>query len=293
MIGFLRGVARLRTRRFGVVLAVGLISIHLCAFLLQPPGFLGSALQRLWNQPRSWLYHVVDAGFAWAGVSSPSMELRHGALLFLSLCVLPWLIMLLLGRGRPRDIGFRRPNRLAWRVITVGFAVSIPFLLWMVGSEHFGPYYRPHIARVGGWVFVGYYAANMFCEHFFFHGVMLAVLRIGFRWPAPPTLASSATSGVGRVLQWVGLAQPTGDARGFGRIVRWLGLRDGCVGAIVLSALLFGLIHAPKDPRELLLSFPGGAGMGYLAFRSNSLLTPFLLHVVTAGAACLLMLMGS
>jgi membrane protease YdiL (CAAX protease family) len=86
------------------------------------------------------------------------------------------------------------------------------------------------------------------------------------------------------------MAQPLGEARGFSRITCWLGLPTGCPIAIFASAALFGLIHGTKDFRELLLSIPGGIALAYLAYRTNSWLTPFVLHALTAGTACAMLL---
>jgi len=87
------------------------------------------------------------------------------------------------------------------------------------------------------------------------------------------------------VLRWIGMAQPTDGARGVQRFTRWLGLPDGCLDAVLLSGLLFGFVHSGKNPRELLLSFPGGTFLAYLAYRCNSWHAPYLLHALTVLAA--------
>jgi membrane protease YdiL (CAAX protease family) len=66
------------------------------------------------------------------------------------------------------------------------------------------------------------------------------------------------------------------------RIARWLGLPEGCLWAMTLQALLFGLVHFGKAPAELLMSFPGGLALAYVAYRCNSFLVPMLLHAATA-----------
>ena len=45
------------------------------------------------------------------------------------------------------------------------------------------------------------------------------------------------------------------------------------------------MAHLTKDPRELMLSLPGGIALAFLAYRSNSALVPFLTHAGTAGLA--------
>jgi membrane protease YdiL (CAAX protease family) len=72
------------------------------------------------------------------------------------------------------------------------------------------------------------------------------------------------------------------------RLTRWIGLPADCVPAILTSTTLFGLVHVGKDPRELLLSLPGGVALAYIAYRTNSWLTVFVLHLATAGTAFLM-----
>jgi membrane protease YdiL (CAAX protease family) len=94
-----------------------------------------------------------------------------------------------------------------------------------------------------------------------------------------------------RILRWVGLAQPSDADGAFQRLIQWIGLPANCVLAVICSGLLFGAIHLGKDPRELLLSVPGGIALAYVAFRTNSWLVPFALHLMTAGTAFLILLM--
>ena len=226
------------------------------------------------------------------GMPSVSLEVRHGAYLLLFGVVVPWAVLAILGRGRPTDLGTRRPNRVGWRLLIIGFCLSLPFLYWMVQSPRFTPYYRPHLERVGTEAFLIYYSINMLSEHFFLHGFVLAACRVGHRWPRSAAFTEDATRGVRRTLQWLGLAQPIYDARGWRRVRLWIGLPPGCLPALITSATLFAAVHVGKDARELLLSVPGGVALAYVAYRSNSWLIPFLLHLATAGAACVMMLSG-
>jgi membrane protease YdiL (CAAX protease family) len=70
------------------------------------------------------------------------------------------------------------------------------------------------------------------------------------------------------------------------RVTSWIGLQSGCVPAVLASAALFALVHVGKDWRELLLSVPGGIVLAYMAYRTNTWLVPFVLHLATAGTAC-------
>ena len=66
------------------------------------------------------------------------------------------------------------------------------------------------------------------------------------------------------------------------------GLPDGCLVAIVCSGFLFAAVHLGKNPRELLLSLPGGLASAYLAYRCNSWLVPATLHVAVAAVTAAL-----
>ncbi len=196
--------------------------------------------------------------------------------------VLPWLIMALIGRGRPRDLGLRWPNRVGWRLIAVGYLGSLPLLALMASSPATRAYYQHDVAHWSlGRVF-GPYLMVLIAEHFLFHGVLLAVLRPGRRWPTVPTPAPADGTIARRVVRWIGLAQPTDGARGLRRLGRWIGLPDACWWALLLQTALFGLVHVGKSPAELAMSFPGGLAMGYVAYRCNSWLVPIILHAGTA-----------
>lgn len=237
------------------------------------------------------LYWLVDriAQTLGAAFVQPPLH-RHGLYLLLAVAVIPWLLMALVGRGHPRDIGCRFPNRFGWHIALVGYVLSLPLLAWMVRSDRFGDSYLRQLELNGSLAFTVYYFVNMLSEHFFLHGIVLGACRRGGRWPpaAPTTLRPAR--GFGRLLQWLGLAVPMDNATGLRRATRWIGLPDGCVRAVAVSSLMFALIHLGKDPRELLLSIPGGIALAYIALRTNTWLVPFLLHLATAGTAWLLVL---
>ena len=195
--------------------------------------------------------------------------------------VLPWLVMVLIGRGRPRDLGLRWPNRIGWRLIAVGYIGSLPLLVLMASSAATRAYYEHEITHWSLGRLFGPYLIVLIAEHFLFHGVLLAALRPGRRWPTVPTPAPVDGGVVHRVARWIGLAQPTECARGLGRLGRWIGLPDVCWGALLLQTALFGLVHVGKSPAEVAMSFPGGLAMGYVAYRCNSWLVPMVLHAGT------------
>jgi hypothetical protein len=135
------------------------------------------------------------------------------------------------------------------------------------------------------------YLAGMIGEHFLFHGVMLSAFHPSLRWPNAIPPISARAKGWRGLLQWLGIAHPAEGHTPWSRVEHWLGLRDGCLTPILVSAALFALIHVGKDPREAVLSVPGGMAMAFLAYRTDSLLTPLILHLATAGSACTAMVL--
>ncbi len=220
-------------------------------------------------------------------------ELRNHVYMLLCMGIIPYLIMLMIGRGRPADLGLRVPNKIGIRLIMASVILSLPFIVWMTQSDQFTPYYKPYIARAGHAAFVGFNILNMFVELFLFHGVVLALARQNLRWPATADVYESTVSGARKYLQWFGLAPPTCGAKGLVGVTRWLGIPDGCVVAVCVSALHFSLVHLSKDPRELILSLPGGVILAFIAYRTNSFLVPLIIHLATAGLAYTMMLAGN
>lgn len=273
-----------------VAVAIFASTLYCVTFLIPPAPEWPDPIRVAIRRCSGCIHAVVDVLFGLAGATPPRGELRSGIYLLIVAGVVPWLIAILLGRGRPKDIGLRRANLLGWRLALVGYVLSLPFLLWMVRSPDFAPSYLWRLERAGGVAFCLYYTVNMLTEHFFLHGMLLALFRPGFRWPAPAPLPSDAPADRPPLLRWLGFAQSTHGAAGLQRITRWIGLPDGCVAAVLASAMLFGLVHVPKDTRELLLSVPGGVALAFLAYRTNTWLTPLVLHLATAGTAFALVL---
>jgi hypothetical protein len=272
------------------VLAAALATLYCAAFFAHAPHGSPEALRAAMASPKMRVVRLLRDSFREMGVASPGSKVIDSVYLFLLAGVVPWFVMALLRRGGWHDLGCRRPNRYGWRLALVGFLLSIPFLAWMVGGVEIEGYYLRQFRAAGAGVFLGYYFVNMGTEHFFFHGVLLAAFRSDRRWPSAPT---AKPIGEERGwLQWLGMAQTVHDqsAGPFGKLRQWLGLPTGCGFAIVGSAILFGFIHLGKDVRELILSIPGGAALGILAYRTNSWLTPLVLHLATAGTAFLIIL---
>jgi len=241
------------------------------------PGWLATMGRefRFWTVPR--LSGAIEAASGWA----PTGPWRWAILSVVMGLVVPWAFMAAIGRGRPGDIGLKRPNRVGWRLVIVGYAVSLPFLVIATRSPAMQAYYR---VQMSAWSFgslCGTYAAVLIAEHFLFHGALLALLHPRRRWPVVPAPAAVEGIGAYRALRWLGLSQPAGGGGAVSRAARWMGLPDGCLWAMALQTALFGLIHVGKAPAEVALSFPGGLAMAYVAYRSDSLLTPMVIHATT------------
>lgn len=258
--------------------------------IVLPPRWLDPVIRSPWREPQLWVHRAIGRALSAIGIDAPSQFLQVGVYYVLLALALPAIGCLLILRSKPADTGWRRPNRLLLRIVGCSFVISIPFLFWMVRSPEFAPYYRQYL-DAGPAVVLTYYVVVLFCEHFFFEGVMLAAFRSNGRWPDPPTLVQDAQTGWRRIAQWFGIAQPTESTRGLQRMTRWLGIPDGCLGAIVLSGVLFGLVHWGKAGREFLLAFPGGVFLAALAYRCNSWHAPYLLHAGTVTAAALMFLL--
>lgn len=278
-----------RSNTWNVWIARVGISVYVIWLIVVPPMWLDPTVRSLWRGPQLWVHGLVRGGFLAIGCGAPSKFLAVGAYYVLVSLIVPAVVCVLLRRIHPADTGWRKPNVLLLRIVTCSFLVSVPFLFWMVRSPEFAPYYQPYLDS-GPRVVLTYYVVVLFCEHFFFEGVMLAAFRAGGRWPEPPKLIRDASTGWRHVAQWFGVAQPTGAARGCQRVTRWLGISDGCFGAILWSGALFGLVHWGKAGREFLLAFPGGVFLAALAYRCNSWHAPYLLHAGTVMAAAIMFL---
>jgi len=265
--------------------AITLASIYCLVFLVRLSPSWPSPVRRFARESTRRIYGWIDSGLGAVGFESVSRELRFGVYLVVMAGLLPWLAMAVLRRGRLDDLGCRRPNRLAWRFVLVGYLVTLPLLFWMVHGAGFSSHYVPHLKRAGPGPYLMFQFANLLSEHFFFHGVLLSAFRVELRWPPPPGFTQNATNGLNRALQWFGLAQPVAGQGCCHRVARWMGMPHGCGLAVFASGLLFGLVHLSKDPRELALSIPGGVAAAFLSYRTNSWLTPFVIHLAIAGTA--------
>jgi len=271
------------------VWAAVVATVYVFSFFVMSVNWLGPQVAGVVAHLRGFVYRAIDGTVGAIGLELSYLG-QNGVYLLVMGAVVPWAVMVVLGRGRARELGFRMPNGIGWRVVLVGYVVALPFQFWMAGDALLAAGYLSQFREAGATTFAGYYLVNMASEHFLLQGVLLAAFRSGLRWPEPAGVAEMSGGRIRRVFRWLGLAQPTDGAIGLRKVTRWIGLQGGCVFAIVMSGLLFGAVHLGKAPREAVLSVPGGFAIAYVAYRTNSWLTPFALHVVTAGTAFLLML---
>lgn len=274
--------------RLTVRVVMALATLYVLWMIVVPPIWVDPGFRALWRWPQLAVHRFVGQVYAWLGVDSPSLHFQAAGFYVVSAFLIPLGVVVLLFRARWSDLGWRRPNRLLIRIVACSLVFSIPFLYWMVHSPGFLDFYEPYFQAGLGKVAL-YYLVVLFCEHSLMEGTLLGIFRRGHRWPVSATVVCDAKPGARRALQWLGLAQPTRGATGLLRFTRWIGLPDGCVGAMILSGAVFGMVHWGKDAREFLLSFPGGVFLAFLAYRCNSWHAPYLLHASTVLAAGLIM----
>ncbi len=152
------------------------ISVYVVWMIVVPPAWLDPAVRSLWRGPQLWVHGLVRSVFQGIGWGVPSQFLAVGAYYVLLSLFVPVAACVLCRRFLPADTGWRKPNRLLFRIVVCSFLVSIPFLYWMVRSPGFAPYYQPYLDS-GAAIVLTYYVVVLFCEHFFFEGVMLAAFR--------------------------------------------------------------------------------------------------------------------
>jgi|CXWL01.1.fsa_nt_gi hypothetical protein len=294
-------------KRWPHYLALSLLFVYCTILLVNPPKWVPIVLQNLSHDARGQVSHAIHRSVAAIAGAKLPRELIDATYFLCIAAFLPVCVARIAGR-RLYDLGWRWPNRLALRYFIVALAVSAPFLIWMVKSPTIATPYLKQLNRLGFIAFAAYYLVNMFTEHLLLHGVVLGLARPDGHWPDAAPLPAPGRGFIG-LLRWLGLAMPTPlpsreKGRDEGENTRslwpfrnsrltdmraWLGLAPGCLIPMVFSALLFGMVHLGKDTRELLLAFPGGLAQAYIAYRSNSWFTPFLIHLATASMALAMM----
>ena len=195
------------------------------------------------------------------------LEILWYILCFISSMVVP--IIIILRRGRKlTDFGLGMLNRLGIRLTILAIFISIPFGLWIQLAS---PY--PHRLTT-------MYALSLFNkipEHFLILGILVALMLPHRRLPTPAFTAPIEGSPLTRVLRWLGIAQPV-TADSDNRVLAWFGLNWTSLFAIIVSGLVFYMIHLGRANNvEVALSLPGGIMVSYITIRTHS-----IWHVIPA-----------
>lgn len=282
-----------------LALAVVVVTLYSTIFIARTSAFVPNEYRSIALAPSKAIRSGIDQVVKFAGTKDFNRDVRTVTYLVIVAGVIPLIATWTL-RRRLRDVGTRWPNRYGLRMIVIAIVLATPFLVWMVNSPEIAKTYVAEWKRNAPVVFLACYTFNMLTEHFLIQGVILGFCHTSGRWPTTDgslivsSIHFTQSPGIGvRYLRWLGLAQPIDRTAATHPLTQWLGLPRGCLAAILTSALVFGLIHVGKDVRECILSFPGGLAIAYIAYRTDSWLTPFFIHASTAGIAFAMMYAGT
>jgi len=189
------------------------------------------------------------------------LEILWYILCFISSMLIPVIIILRKGR-KLTDFGLGMLNRLGIRLTSIAIIVSIPFGLWIQLES---PY--PH--RLTTMYVLSLF--NKIPEHFLILGILVALMLPHRRLPNPAYMAPIEGSRGKKILRWLGIAQPmTIDSDN--RALAWFGLNWTSLFAIVVSGLVFYMLHLGRANHiEVALSLPGGMLVAYITFRTHSI----------------------
>ena len=181
-------------------------------------------------------------------------------------------LLLLWGLGKPpRALGFGKMADKGWRIIAVGFLVSLPVLLWLGFQPGMQSYYRSMFS-LGAWDLYLSSSVVIFFEHVFIEGIILALALPGGSFEAhgeePPRQGPLAFLGFG-------------FTPGPKTLGNWLGVPLWVWPALIGQALVFGVVHFGKEVSELISAFPGGLGLGLLTWRIRTVWPSVILHLGT------------
>jgi hypothetical protein len=197
------------------------------------------------------------------------------------LVLVPVAVVLATGQ-RPTALGLGGVARYGWRVIAVGFVVSLPVLMWLGLRPGMHAYYA-NILGGGDWRAAVATAAVIVVEHAWIFGVVLALALPGRGFPVgddPPRRGALAFLGFGFPAD-LGVRERSPWL--------WLGVPPLVMPCLVLQALAFGAVHAGKEFGELVTAFPGGLGLGILTYRIRSFWPSVVLHLGCGGIILLTM----
>jgi len=239
---------------FGLTCYIAIFWARLAKFLPSPYNqwnFLYEPLIGPW-----WINNVLLDQPIWVRI-----DVLWYLVCFISSMLIPIIFFVIRGR-KLTDFGIGMLNKLGLRLTSIAIAASIPFGLWIQLSSLY-----PHELSV-------MYVLSLFNkipEHFLILGILTAMMLPLRRLPNPVYLAPIEGSKGQKILRWLGVAQPmTRDSDK--RLLAWFGLNWTSLFAIVVSGLVFFMIHLGRDnPVEVGLSLPGGILVSYITFRTHSI----------------------
>lgn len=167
--------------------------------------------------------------------------------------VIPFLVGRLVLRMPLGQMGIRGLSRPHLAVLGGIYLICLPVLLWLGTRPGLLAYYAPYIES-GLFQYLLWTNLVMIVEHAALQGILVSIL------------------------------EPRFFQQG-----RWRSLRDALrvpryyLVVFLLDGALFALIHVGKPLVEVLIAFPAGAGLAFLAYRFQSFLPCYLLHTMTAG----------
>lgn len=238
-------------------------------------GFFWTTL--FWYQPaRKWdlwkpYWKASDTFFAWLSGTDGIWRWVTRSYVMVALFIL---LLMLLGR-KPKALGMGKMAQHGWRITALGYAIALPFLIWLG--------LRPSLQK---------YYANMFtdggAERAFANMLVIAVehalIEGGILALALPGKGFEEHGDEPRrtgMFAWLGFGRPEGAPGGWRGLLAWLGIPAWTLPAMVGQALIFGVVHAGKDFGELLSAYPGGLGLGLLTWRIRSVWPSVILHIGT------------
>jgi hypothetical protein len=182
-------------------------------------------------------------------------------LCFVSSMAVPILIMVIKGR-KLTDFGLGMLNTLGIRLTSIAVVVSIPFGLWIQLEAA-----SPHRLTL----MYGLSLFNKIPEHFLIFGILVSFMLPRRRLPNPVQMAPVEGNRGKKILRWLGLAQPM-NADSDNRLLAWFGLNWTSTFAIIVSGLVFLMLHLGRSNQvEVALSLPGGMLVSYITIRTHSI----------------------
>lgn len=164
-------------------------------------------------------------------------------------------------------------HKIGWLYVLLGYIIAFGFLLWLAARPSFRAYYAPLLKQGLGNMSLRF-ALVLIAEHIAIQGLILRLALPDLTsWPVVLDIDPRATGLGPRLRRFLHLG-PDWSLASFG-------LSPAIIVALLAQAWVFGWVHMSKDLGELLLSFPGGLAMGYLAWRAQSIWPCFVLHAAT------------